>query len=458
MFAVEIDFQDGASKPETAYVRRPYALIGGVDSSHVFIDDMKSLDYQFCIVRDVGRSFRCKRLFHDKSRDQDHETVYENTTTLNLGPVSLTLTALDADIVVRDTEPPDRAGVRILRQAASMRAPKFPAVLVLGNPQIVISFDKGQPLYIGRAKQCALRLDAPEVSAQHARIGFENGEFWIEDLGSTNGTFVNQQQVSGRVSVPPAIPIVLGRETSIMGISSEQQLRGIERSALGIVRVRPQMERKYPVLISVSEVARPARLVMPSSGVVQVGRDPTSDMWLGAPHISRMHCSLSLNEDGTVSVTDQSTNGTTYDDKILHKGDSAQFNSQSPVFDFGGGVTVALCFNESQEQAFISSQGSMSSVNRPAPQTASFDAASAKLGSGLIKQNLESGTRGTGNFLPMTKDGQPHDLLAPESFKNSLGNLYKAAGPQGKLVAVLVILAAFFILGISIALLRQLFG
>lgn len=459
MFAVEIDFQDGTSTPETAYIRRPHALIGGVDASHVFIDDMKTLDYQLSLVRDVGRSFRCKRVFNDASRDPDHETVYENSTMLNLGPVVLTIVALDSDLTVRETEPPDRAGVRILRHSAASKAPKFPAVLVLGNPQIVVSFEKGQPLYIGRGKQCALRLDALDVSAQHARIGFENGEFWIEDLGSTNGTFVNQQQVSGRVSVPAAIPIVLGRDSSVMGVSSEQQLRGVERSALGVVRVRPQMERKYPVLISVSEVARPARLVVPSNGVVQVGRDPTSDMWLGAPHVSRMHCSLSLNEDGTVTLTDLSTNGTSYEGGILHKGESAVFQDQSTVFDFGGGVTVALCFNESQEQSFVASQGSVNSFARPNQQSNLLDNQPQRLGGAVLSQG-ESGTRGTGNIggFARLQEQSSEDGAPVESLQQSVKNLYRAAGPQGKLVIGLALAAVLFIVCISFVLLRQLFG
>lgn len=40
------------------------------------------------------------------------------------------------------------------------------------------------------------------VSRQHARISFENGEYWLEDLGSRNGTFIEEKRVKGRVRLP----------------------------------------------------------------------------------------------------------------------------------------------------------------------------------------------------------------------------------------------------------------
>ena len=60
MFVLEISFQDGVSQPEMVFVRRPQALIGSSDYAHVVIEDMASLGYQLRLVKDIGRSFRCK--------------------------------------------------------------------------------------------------------------------------------------------------------------------------------------------------------------------------------------------------------------------------------------------------------------------------------------------------------------------------------------------------------------
>jgi pSer/pThr/pTyr-binding forkhead associated (FHA) protein len=44
---------------------------------------------------------------------------------------------------------------------------------------------------IGRSPSCRLRFQSSNVSRKHARIFARNDEYYIEDLGSTNGTYVN---------------------------------------------------------------------------------------------------------------------------------------------------------------------------------------------------------------------------------------------------------------------------
>jgi pSer/pThr/pTyr-binding forkhead associated (FHA) protein len=52
---------------------------------------------------------------------------------------------------------------------------------------------------IGRSDACDLRLEDTYLSSRHARIANDDGDLSIEDLGSTNGTYVNQELVKGRV-------------------------------------------------------------------------------------------------------------------------------------------------------------------------------------------------------------------------------------------------------------------
>jgi pSer/pThr/pTyr-binding forkhead associated (FHA) protein len=52
---------------------------------------------------------------------------------------------------------------------------------------------------LGRQPDCDIVLAHPTVSGRHARIFFSDGEFFIEDLGSTNGTAVNHRAISGPV-------------------------------------------------------------------------------------------------------------------------------------------------------------------------------------------------------------------------------------------------------------------
>ena len=57
------------------------------------------------------------------------------------------------------------------------------------------------PTVVGRAPECNLRLDANGLSRQHARLVLTRGGVQVEDLGSTNGTFINGKRVQRGIAV-----------------------------------------------------------------------------------------------------------------------------------------------------------------------------------------------------------------------------------------------------------------
>ncbi len=59
--------------------------------------------------------------------------------------------------------------------------------------------DVEDALTIGRSTDCDLSLSDSFLSSRHARLANDEGDLTIEDLGSTNGTYVNQELVDGRV-------------------------------------------------------------------------------------------------------------------------------------------------------------------------------------------------------------------------------------------------------------------
>ncbi len=367
MFAFEIAFKDGVSQPEVILVRRPQALVGSSEFAHVVIDDMQNLPYQLRVIRELGSQFRVKPVGvnSDFNMPEHLEGCYDGYATIDVGAVSLHIYALDGDLAIKPNETPDKAGIRILRQACTHSAPQFPAIVVRGADPMVVSFSPDQPIFIGRSNQCLVRLDSSEVSSKHARMTFESGKFWIEDLGSTNGTFVNGQQVAGRVELQPGTPIIVGRQTSIVGVSNQEEL--LKASNLDSTAITRPSSQKYPVLLSLSEVARPARLIVPIGGTVSIGRDPSSDMWLGAPHVSRKHCSLTLQKSGALQVSDHSTNGTAYFGGLLSNSATLDCDNKPQVLNFGGDLTVAICFDEAQEALFAESQGAFDTFDRAAP-------------------------------------------------------------------------------------------
>jgi pSer/pThr/pTyr-binding forkhead associated (FHA) protein len=65
-------------------------------------------------------------------------------------------------------------------------------------------------LVIGRGRSADLVFSEPTISRAHAAIGFEQGEFFVQDLGSTNGTGVNGRR-EPRVALTHGDEVQLGR-------------------------------------------------------------------------------------------------------------------------------------------------------------------------------------------------------------------------------------------------------
>jgi uncharacterized iron-regulated membrane protein len=67
------------------------------------------------------------------------------------------------------------------------------------------------PITIGRSADCTVVIDDDYASNHHARISPHESGWIIEDLGSTNGTYVQRTRVAGAMSVPLSTPIRIGK-------------------------------------------------------------------------------------------------------------------------------------------------------------------------------------------------------------------------------------------------------
>ncbi|MBI2704610.1 MAG: FHA domain-containing protein [Actinobacteria bacterium] len=86
------------------------------------------------------------------------------------------------------------------RQAkrAKAKPPKRSELLVLDPPdQRGHTYPLGDELTLGRAAGCHVTVDDTFVSQIHARVFARDGQYLVEDLGSTNGTYLNRKKVSG---------------------------------------------------------------------------------------------------------------------------------------------------------------------------------------------------------------------------------------------------------------------
>jgi pSer/pThr/pTyr-binding forkhead associated (FHA) protein len=67
------------------------------------------------------------------------------------------------------------------------------------------------PLLIGRGSDAAIKLDDDYVSTRHARVAASGDEWFVEDLGSTNGTYVGSVRITQPTTIGLGIQVRIGK-------------------------------------------------------------------------------------------------------------------------------------------------------------------------------------------------------------------------------------------------------
>ena len=108
-----------------------------------------------------------------------------------------------------------RAATRPTPAPRPARAPKRKASLrlvitegALAGTTLPLS---DQTVTIGRADSSTLVLTDDFVSNHHARLMRREGTWYLEDLGSTNGTYLDRQKVSDPTPLPTGVPVRIGK-------------------------------------------------------------------------------------------------------------------------------------------------------------------------------------------------------------------------------------------------------
>ena len=128
---------------------------------------------------------------------------------------------------------------------------------------------------IGAASDCDLVVDRPTVSRRHCKLVRTPDRLILEDLGSTNGTFVNGRRLAEPTPVSPLDLVLLGQTTPMPW---------------------------------------PPEVASPDVRVIRIGAAPDNDVVIDEPMVSSYHALIHVCRDRAVIVDLASTNGTAIGD------------------------------------------------------------------------------------------------------------------------------------------------
>ncbi|WP_169983993.1 MULTISPECIES: FHA domain-containing protein [unclassified Microbispora] len=112
----------------------------------------------------------------------------------------------------RTAPAPARKPVKQSRPVSKPKKGEPRQLIVTGGPlQGTIINLTETPITIGRANDATLVLSDDYASSRHARLFPQDGQWIVEDLGSTNGTYLERSKVTRPTPVPLGVPIRIGK-------------------------------------------------------------------------------------------------------------------------------------------------------------------------------------------------------------------------------------------------------
>ena len=164
---------------------------------------------------------------------------------------------------------------------------------------------------IGRAAECRLVIENSEVSRHHARLSLDNGQWIITDLGSTNGTAVNGEELrqpgqlsDGDVVTVHTYELIVSIEEDAGGgiVFDERDPDESVGTFIASADVLQLLEMGAAEAVSAAEVTKAADKTVPDPAAAPGGLSVSSRSTLGANHILELFSSAAEALLGAVSV------------------------------------------------------------------------------------------------------------------------------------------------------------
>ncbi|HVN53487.1 MAG TPA: FHA domain-containing protein [Anaerolineaceae bacterium] len=160
------------------------------------------------------------------------------------------------------------------------------------------------PMIIGRDPACDIIIESPAVSRRHARIEVQGDRVTLEDLGSSNGTFIGVERITNQAELKPGDQFSISRTIQIelqsfasqvtvlnpnLALPKEESLPSSQKTVLGSAAIPPQIQPPQIEVTIAGQKPETYSLFLP---VITLGRLAGSDILISSPIVSRKQAVL----------------------------------------------------------------------------------------------------------------------------------------------------------------------
>jgi serine/threonine-protein kinase len=141
------------------------------------------------------------------------------------------------------------------------------------------SADEGDPVWLGRGAFCKIRIPDGQLSRRHCQFTFEKPVFFVEDLGSQNGTRVNGALISAKTELHDGDRITVGNHELVVIMGQPAKPRAVGLPELGTQDEEEEALSKVTALLGTEFVGYMLERIIftGDSSVIFRGRDPQTN-------------------------------------------------------------------------------------------------------------------------------------------------------------------------------------
>ncbi len=227
---------------------------------------------------------------------------------------------------------------------------KIMATLRLKRVDGLEKYKVDRRITLGRHHDNDIVIRSEEVSRHHCLIDIdEDGNVFVKDLGSANGTFVNDRQIE-KVQVFANDVLQIGSGKYVFLAAEAKKEEPVPVSKFKSILLNPYFQEKIGGISIRSIEDSSKQCFWPVNSISTIGRLKFSDLCLDDPSVSRSHARIEVREHRVVISDTNSTNGTYVNDKRIIQKEL----QDGDTIGIGSKFNFTVTFNLNKEDSFTS--------------------------------------------------------------------------------------------------------